>query len=467
LAERSGARAVILAAGRGTRMVSSQAKVLHPVGGLPIIEHVIRAAREGCQREPLVVTSSELPELEAYLRGRVETVRQKRPIGTGDALLAARSALHGESAVMVLSGDLPLLRGSSVATLLASFAASSAGAVLLTSVAADPAGFGRIVRRVDGRLAEIVEAADDQVREGAVEVNTGAYILQLPEAWDALARLAADTTRGELYLSWVPQVIEGGAETVPLTDPTESMQVNDRVQLAAAEAVMRDRTLHRLMLSGVTVTDPSATWVDCEVEVGSDTVIHPGTVIRGQTTVGSGCVLGPFAELHDCEVGDQCRIGRAHLSGCKLELGVDIGPFNRVRPGSDLGPHSHLGTFTEVVRSTIGAGSQVPHLSYVGDSELGEDVNVGAGSITANWDGEAKHRTVIEAGARLGSDTVLVAPVKVGRKAYTAAGSVVTSDVPEGALAVSRARQRNVEGWVARSRPGSRHVAEVRAEEES
>jgi bifunctional UDP-N-acetylglucosamine pyrophosphorylase/glucosamine-1-phosphate N-acetyltransferase len=448
-------------------MVSSQAKVLHPVGGLPIIEHVIRAAREGCQREPLVVISPEQPELESYLAGRVETVTQERPLGTGDALLAARAVLHGESAVMVLSGDLPLLRGSTLAALLSAFAASSNGAVLLTSRVDDPSGFGRIVRRTDGKLAEIVEAADDRARQGPAEVNTGAYVLQLPGAWDALARLAADTTKSELYLSWVPQVMAGGAETVLVADQSESMQVNDRVQLAAAETVMRDRTLRRLMLSGVTVTDPSATWVDCEVEVGPDTVIEPGTVIRGRTKIGSGCVLGPFAELLDCEVGAKCRIGRAHLSGCTLEIGVDIGPFNRVRPGSDLGPNSHLGTFTEVVRSTIGAGAQVPHLSYVGDSELGDDVNVGAGSITANWDGETKNRTIIEAGVRLGSDTVLVAPVRVGRNAYTAAGSVITSDVPDGALAVARGRQRNIEGWVARKRPGARPVAQVRTEEES
>jgi bifunctional UDP-N-acetylglucosamine pyrophosphorylase/glucosamine-1-phosphate N-acetyltransferase len=255
-------------------------------------------------------------------------------------------------------------------------------------------------------------------------------------------------------------MVAGGAVTVEATDPDEAIQVNDRVQLAQAEAALRRRTLRRLMLAGVTVTDPSATWVDCDVEVGADTVIAPGTVIRGKSRIGSDCVIGPFAELEDVEIGNGCRIGRSHLSGCKLADGVDVGPFNRVRPDSEMGPKTHLGTFTEVVRSRVGEGSQIPHLSYVGDAEVGRDVNYGAGSITANWDGQMKHRTVIADGARLGSGTILVAPVEVGEGAYTGAGSIVTNDVPQGSLAVARARQRNILGWVARRRAQATNATE-------
>ncbi|MHB8554556.1 MAG: bifunctional UDP-N-acetylglucosamine diphosphorylase/glucosamine-1-phosphate N-acetyltransferase GlmU [Candidatus Dormibacteria bacterium] len=458
-------RVVILAAGRGTRMQSARSKVMHEVGGLPMIEHLLRAAGEACPGTPLVVASAGQADLLAYLEGRAEAAVQARATGTGGALMAALPKLAAETSVLVLAGDMPLLRAATMERLVQTFRRAPVGAVVLTAVASDSRGFGRISRGADGRLLEIVEAADEPARPGPVEVNCGAYVFAVAAVEEALLRLPDENSQGELYLSWVPQSIAGGAVTVAVEDLAEALQVNDRVQLAAAEAAMRERTLQRLMLSGVTVTDPAATWVDCEVTVGRDTVIHPGTLLLGRTRIGSECVLGPFAELRDCEVGDRCQVGRSHLRGCKLDSGVDVGPFNRVRPGTELGSMSHLGTFNEVVRSRVGAGSQIPHLSYVGDSDLGDDVNVGAGSITANWDGENKQRTVVEDGARLGSDTILVAPVRVGRRSYTAAGSVVTSDVPAGALAVSRAPQRNILGWVARRRPGARPVAEIRAEE--
>jgi len=462
----AGIKVVVLAAGRGTRMASARSKVMHEVGGLPMIEHLLRLAREVGAGDPVVVASPAQTDLLTYLQGRAEVALQASPTGTGGAFLAAIPLLPRTAPVLVLAGDMPLLRAASLERLAEAFRDSSAGASVLTSTMADPTGFGRISRRPDGTLRAIVEEADGPAVAGPAEVNLGAYVFDLPAVERALRGLPTDNAQGELYLSWAPQAMEAGAVTVAAQDQLEGLQVNDRVQLAAVEAVMRTRTLRRLMLSGVTVVDPGATWVDCDVRVGVDTVIHPGTVLGGQTTIGSECVLGPFAELHDCEVGDRCQVGRSHLRGCKLDPGVDVGPFNRVRHGSELGPDSHLGTFNEVVRSRVGAGSQIPHLSYVGDSELGEDVNVGAGSITANWDGERKHRTVIEDGARLGSDTILVAPIRVGSRGYTAAGSVVTSDVPAGALAVARAPQRNILGWVARRRPRARPVAEVRGEGE-
>ncbi|MHB1501516.1 MAG: bifunctional UDP-N-acetylglucosamine diphosphorylase/glucosamine-1-phosphate N-acetyltransferase GlmU [Candidatus Dormibacteria bacterium] len=459
-------RAVILAAGRGTRMVSSRSKPLHEVGGLPMIQHVLRSVSEVVPEAPIVVVAPGDRALLAQLGDRAVAVIQATGSGTGAAVLAARAALGDAGAALVLPADMPLLSPESLRSLVATLQSTAAGAAALVAEVEDPASYGRIERDRGGGLLRIVEAADEPARRGAAEVNCGAYLFRLPQLWDALAELDSDNAQSELYLSWAPARIAGGCALVSLPDPTEALQINDRIQLARAEAAFRRRSLRRLMLAGVTVVDPESTWVDCDVRVGSDSVLHPGTVLRGSTVVGRHCELGPFAELDSCEVADGCRVGRSSLHGCRLEEGVDVGPFNRVRPGTVLGPRSHLGTFTEVVRSRVGAGSQVPHLSYVGDAELGDDVNVGAGTITANWDGIAKRRTVIEDGVRLGSDTILVAPIRVGKMAYTAAGSVLTGDVPPGSLAVARVPQRNLEGWVARRRRHGRPVAEVAEEED-
>ncbi|MGA8427355.1 MAG: bifunctional UDP-N-acetylglucosamine diphosphorylase/glucosamine-1-phosphate N-acetyltransferase GlmU [Candidatus Dormiibacterota bacterium] len=455
MSERSAARAVILAAGRGTRMRSRTPKVLHQVGGVSMLEHSLRAAESATSRPPILVVREPEDAAGLALAERAQLVIQSQPGGTAAALAEAQGALAGESVALVLPADMPLLSSGSLTRLLEALAGSQAGAAVLTANVREAQGYGRVVRSPGGGLSKIVEDADEPWDGSPAEVNLGAYAFALPDLWEALARLTADNAQGELYLSWIPQMVAGGAVTIEVSEPEEAIQVNDRVQLAAAEAALRGRTLRRLMLSGVTVVDPAATWIDCDVEVGEDTLIAPGTVIRGRSRIGSDCVIGPFAELEDVELGSGCRVGRSHLSGCKLADGVDIGPFNRVRPETLLGPMSHLGTFTEVVRSRVGEGTQIPHLSYVGDAELGRDVNVGAGSITANWDGQMKHRTVIKDGTRLGSSTVLVAPVEVGEDAYTGAGSVITSDVPAGSLAVSRSRQRNVLGWVARRRPKS------------
>jgi len=433
-------------------MRSRLAKVWHPVGGLPLVEHALRTCEAATAGRPIVVVAALDETAHASLGPRADLVLQENLNGTGGALAAARSQLAGEREVLVLPADMPLLRPTTLQALLDALAASGAGAAVLTTTRADARGYGRIVRNAEGQLSQVVEDADAPWDGTPAEVNLGVYAFSLPGLWQALAGLNSENAQGELYLSWVPQAAPGGAVTVPVADPDEAIQVNDRVQLAEAERALQQRTLRRLMLAGVTISDPYSTWIDCDVEVGADTVIWPGTVIRGRSRIGSECLVGPFAELDDVETGSGCRIGRSHLSGCKLADGVDVGPFNRVRPQSEMGPNSHLGTFTEVVRSRIGEGSQIPHLSYVGDAEIGRDVNYGAGSITANWDGLAKHRTQIADRARLGSGTILVAPVAVGEGAYTGAGSVITGDVPAGSLALSRVRQRNVIGWVARRR---------------
>ncbi len=434
-------------------MRSRLPKVLHPVGGLPLLEHSLRLALEAVGGTPLVVIPEQGAEpLRELLGERAETVVQPEPRGTGDALERALGVLPDVQVVLALPADMPLLPAAALRSLLQAREGVGAGAAMLTVVRADAGGFGRVERTPAGRFLRVVEEADQPWDGLPAEVNCGAYALRVGPAREALARLGPDNAQGERYLSWLPQLIEGEVVTVDLGEAELAVQVNDRLQLAEAEALMRRRTLERLMRSGVTVVDPAATWVDCEVEVGEDTTLHPGTVLRGRTRIGAGCQIGPFAEMEDVEVGEGCRVGRAHLCGCKLGAGVEVGPFNRVRPQSTLGPRSHLGTFTEVVRTTIGESTQVPHLSYLGDAELGADVNVGAGSITANWDGHEKHRTVVEDGARLGSDTILVAPVRVGEGAYTGAGSVITGDVPAQALGVARARQRNLPDYARRAR---------------
>ncbi len=442
----------MLAAGKGTRMRSRLPKVWHTAGGLSLLEHSVRIAEAVTAGRPILIVADKDDSIRAGLDKRAELLVQAVPKGTADALAAASSVLGREGVVLVIPGDMPLLTAASLGKLLHELEVTKSGAAVLTATISDARGYGRIEREPSGHLSRIVEDADEPWNGDPTEVNLGAYAFRLNRLWPALERLTADNAQGELYLSWLPQVVEGGAVTVESSEPDEAIQVNDRVQLAQAEAALHRRTLRRLMLSGVTFIDPGATWVDCDVEIGQDTVIAPGSVIRGASRIGRDCVIGPFAELENVEIGAGCRIGRSHLSGCKLADGVDIGPFNRVRPESELGPRSHLGTFTEVVRSRVGEGSQIPHLSYVGDADVGSDVNYGAGSITANWDGQTKHRTVIADGARLGSATILVAPVEVGEGSYTGAGSVITNDVPEGSLAVARSRQRNVLGWVARRR---------------
>ncbi|HVA21850.1 MAG TPA: bifunctional UDP-N-acetylglucosamine diphosphorylase/glucosamine-1-phosphate N-acetyltransferase GlmU [Candidatus Micrarchaeia archaeon] len=452
------ARVVILAAGRSTRMRSAVPKVLHPVAGRPLIDWVLDAAAGVTAEPPVVVVAPGSDALQRHLAGRAALTIQPHPRGTADAALCARPLCPGSAPLVVLYADAPLLRPGTVRQLVDRYTAAGAAAAVLTARAADPSGYGRVRRGPGGDFQSIVEERDlprdgesHPAAPGGTEVNAGVYVFDPTVLWPVLVRLRPANAQGELYLSEAPALM-GAVTTWELRDPEEMLGVNDRVQLAAAATVIRRRLLEALMRGGVTVEDPATTWVDAGVEVGTDTVLRPGTVLGGRTRVGRDCVLGPFAQLEDTEVGDRCRIAAAHLSGCRLGDGVAVGPFNRVRPGSVLEGGSRLGTFTELARTTLGPDTAVPHLTYLGDATIGGDVNVGAGTITANWDGLAKHPTVVGDGARLGSDTILVAPVTVGAGAYTGAGSVVTKDVPAGALGLARARQRNLLGWVARRR---------------
>lgn len=448
-------RAVILAAGQGTRMRSARPKVLHPLAGRPMLLHIVEAAALATGSPPVVVLGAGHAAVAEALDGAAATVLQPEPRGTGDALSSLPADMREDAPVVVVYGDLPLLRAETIRSLVRAQASTGAACVLLSVVPEDPSGLGRVVRGSSGRVERIVEERDlvpgDPV---PVECNAGAYVFSGARLWPVLERLTADNAQGEHYLTDVVAMLAPEVEAVLAADHEEGMGVNDRSQLAAAEAVLRRRRLRTLMLAGVTIEDPATTYVDASVRIGPDTVLRPMTVLRGDTVIGSDCEIGPMAQLRDVRVGDRVRIGASVVDEAEIGDGVEIGHFDRVRPGSVLGTGVSLGTHAEVKNSRVGAGSRINHFSCILDSDLGTAVNVGAGTVTCNYDGREKHRTVIEDGAFLGSNSSLVAPVRIGEGAYVAAASVVTRDVPPGALAIGRARQHNVERWRDRDRPG-------------
>jgi bifunctional UDP-N-acetylglucosamine pyrophosphorylase/glucosamine-1-phosphate N-acetyltransferase len=449
-----GPRAVILAAGDGTRMRSALPKVLHPLAGRALIHHVIDAAIAVTGRPPIVVVGPGRDDVVAAVGDRAECVEQPEPRGTGDALRCVPERLRERGEVLVMSGDVPLVRAETLGQLIDHHRRTRAAATLLTAMPANPRGLGRVYRDPEtGRVVRTIEERD--LPPGAMappEVGAGVYVFDGARLWPALGRISNDNAQGEYYLPDVLPLVGGHVEAMLLADPEEALGINDRCQLATAEAALRTRVLDRLMAGGVTVEDPATTYVDATVRVGRDSVIRPMSLLRGATVLGEGCEIGPLAQLYDVVAGDRVTIGASHVEASELGDGVVIGSFNRVRPGSVLASGVSLGTHAEVKNSRVGAGSRVNHFSCVLDSDVGEGVNVGAGTVTCNFDGEAKHRTVIEDGVFVGTNTTLVAPLTIHRDAYIAAGSLVNEDVPAGALAVGRARQRNVEGWAARRR---------------
>jgi bifunctional UDP-N-acetylglucosamine pyrophosphorylase / glucosamine-1-phosphate N-acetyltransferase len=432
-----GPRAVILAAGEGTRMRSATPKVLHPLAGRAMIDHVIDAALAVTGRAPVVVVGPGRGDLVAAIGARAECVEQAEPRGTGDALRSVPGHLRENGEVLVLSGDVPLVRPETLARLIDHHRRSRAAATLLTATPANPRGLGRVYRDPEtGRVVRTIEERD--LPPGAYappEVGAGIYVFNGALLWPALDRITNDNSQGEYYLPDVLPLLGGHVEAMLLSDPEEALGVNDR-----------------LMEDGVTIEDPTTTYVDAGVRVGRDSVIRPMTLLRGATVLGAACDIGPMAHLRDVLAGDRVIIGSSHLEACELGDGVVIGSFNRVRPGTTLATGVSLGTHAEVKNSRVGAGSRINHFSCVLDSEVGEGVNVGAGTVTCNFDGDSKHATVIEDGVFVGTNSTLVAPLTIHRDAYVAAGSLVNEDVPEGALAIGRARQRNVTGWAARRR---------------
>ena len=431
--------------------------MLHPLAGRPLVLHALGVAAEVTGRRPLVVVSPDQPEVSDAVASDADSVEQPHPRGTGDALRSIpeqQRPNHGP--LLVLSGDVPLLRAATLRSLLDHHQATGAAATLLTITPQDPKGLGRILRDPHtGRITAIREERDLQAtadQNTRPECNAGVYVFDAARLWPALDRLTTDNAQGEYYLTDVVALIEGPVEALEAQDALEALGVNDRVQLAQAAAEIRRRTLESLMLEGVTVEDPATTYVDPSVRVGRDSVLKPMTVLSGDTTLGEDCVVGPMAQLRDVHAGDRVSIGPSMLEECELADDVSIGAYVRIRPGTRLATRVQLGTHAEVKNSRIGAGSRISHFSAVLDSEVGEGVNIGAGTVTCNYDGVSKHGTTIGDNVFVGTDSILVAPLTIGDNAYVAAGSVITRDVPAGALAVERSEQRNVEGWSARRR---------------
>jgi bifunctional UDP-N-acetylglucosamine pyrophosphorylase/glucosamine-1-phosphate N-acetyltransferase len=437
-------------------MRSSTPKMLHPVCGRAMVAWPIIAAREAVAGQVVAIVSPN-QNIVAGLPDKVQIVTQPQPDGTGGAVRAALPLIEEAETVLVLSGDVPLLLAETISGLLESHAASGAAATMLTIELDDPGAYGRVVRSSSGEVERVVEAkaaGDASAEQLAIrEVNAGTYAFQAAPLAAALAGLSSDNAQGEYYLPDVLPALRAAGHTVGAhlaDDLAVTMGVNNRADLAAVETEARRRILEAHMLSGVTVVDPGSTWVDVGVEIAADVRIEPGSSLRGQTAVGAGSVVGPLSTLIDSRLGENATVPHSYLVECDVGDGAQVGPFAYLRPGAALERGAKAGTFVEIKNSQIGEGAKVPHLAYVGDAEVGAGSNLGAGSITANYDGFRKHRTVIGRNARIGVDTMLIAPVEVGDGAYTGAGAVIKGDVPEGALAVSENEQRNIEGYADR-----------------
>jgi bifunctional UDP-N-acetylglucosamine pyrophosphorylase / glucosamine-1-phosphate N-acetyltransferase len=448
--------AVVLAAGKGTRMKSSLPKVLHPVAGKPMLGWVLAAARAaGCTRIVVVVGHGGEQVRAAFAHDDLQWVVQREQLGTGHALLQAEDAVRAAGRLLVLSGDVPLLRAETLAQLLDA-AASGWGAMAVAELA-EPGALGRVVAHPGGTLDRIVEVTDASASERSLRLtNAGLYALPAPEIFTYLRALRSDNAKGEFYLTAALNAAARACHVlhlVPLADPSEGFGVNDRVELSAAHRVLLDRHSRALQLAGVTILDAASVTIEPSVEIAADSVIHPGVSLLGATTVGTGCTIHQGVWLRDTAVAGGATVEAYTVAdGARIGPRCRIGPFARLRPGTVLEEAARIGNFVEVKNSTLGAGSKANHLAYVGDASVGAGANLGAGVITCNYDGERKHKTEIGADAFIGSDTMLVAPVTVGERASTAAGSVVNQDVPAGALAVGRAKQRNLPGWADRKR---------------
>jgi bifunctional UDP-N-acetylglucosamine pyrophosphorylase/glucosamine-1-phosphate N-acetyltransferase len=457
------AAVVVLAAGQGTRMRSSTPKVLHPLGGRSMLGHVLAAAAPLGAGTTVVVVGAGRDMVEEHL-ARIAPgalpVLQEEQRGSGHAAAIALAAVPDlEGTVLLVNGDAPLLRTETVTALVAAHAEAGNTLTVLTAEVADPTGLGRIVRGDDGTVRAIVEERDATPDQRTIgEINAGVYVGDAAALRRSLGRIGTDNDQGELYLTDVLGVLVGeGARVggVRAEDPADVLGCNDRRELADRRRTLNDRVLDALMRNGVTVVDPLTTWVDVTAAVAPDAVLEPGTQLLGTTTVATGAVVGPDSTLVDTEVGPGAVVVRAHCLEAVIGPEVSVGPFAYLRPGTRLATGAKVGTFVETKNATVGEGSKVPHLSYVGDATIGTGTNIGAATVFVNYDGVAKHHTTIGDHARTGADNMFVAPVSVGDGAYTAAGSVITTDVPPGAMAVARAPQRNVAGWVRRRRSGT------------
>jgi len=450
---------VVLAAGQGTRMKSSLPKVLHTVAGLPIIVHVLRAIEPLKTSSIAVVVGHKADLVEDALADRapIQFVHQEPQLGTGHGLLQAESLLAGATGtLLLLAGDVPLVRPSTLRDLLETHRAAAAGLTVLTANVARPYGYGRILRR-NGQLIGIVEERDATDKQRKIrEINSGIYAFELAPLFDSLKQLAAENEQGEYYLPDIVSIYQRlnlPIETITLEDADEIKGINSQGELAEVNAIVRQGKNEELMAAGVTIDNPASTFVDADVTVGPDTVLHPGVILEGQTRIGAACEIHSGSRIVDSTLEDGVTIqNHCVITGSRIAKGARIGPFAHLRPESDIGAEVKIGNFVEIKKAAIGAGTKASHLAYLGDATIGQKVNVGAGTIICNYDGTKKHQTVIEDGAFIGSDSQLIAPVTVGKDAYVASGSSITDDVPAGALAVARGRQVNKPGWTTKKR---------------
>lgn len=459
---------IVLAAGAGTRMNSDTPKVLHPMAGRSMLAHALHSVAKVAPQHLVVVLGHDREKIAPAIRvladelGRtIDIAVQEEQLGTGHATACGLKALPDDFAgvVLVTSADIPLLDADTLADLVVTHAAEPAAVTVLTTTPPDPTGYGRILRTQDREVIAIVEQHDATRSQRAIrEVNTGVYAFDIVALRAALGKLRSDNAQHELYLTDVIAICRQEHQIVHANHVDDAVLVagvNDRVQLSDLAAELNRRIVAGHQRAGVTVIDPASTWVDVDVTIGRDTVIRPGTQLLGRTQVGTDCEIGPDTTLADVTVGDAASVIRTHGSDSAIGAGATVGPFSFLRPGTVLGAEGKLGAFVETKNSTIGTGTKVPHLTYVGDADIGEHSNIGASSVFVNYDGETKRRTTVGSHVRTGSDTLFVAPVTVGDGAYTGAGTVLRDDVPPGALAVSAGSQRIIEGWVERKRPGS------------
>jgi bifunctional UDP-N-acetylglucosamine pyrophosphorylase/glucosamine-1-phosphate N-acetyltransferase len=454
---------VVLAAGEGTRMKSSIPKVLHSISGRTLLGHVLHAVNGLNAKNLRIVVGAGRELVEDHVKQiapKATTVFQEHRGGTGHATQLALADIKVTGTVLVLAGDTPMLSSQSLAALLDVHHKGNFSASVMTAEHPDPTGYGRIIRSADGSLLRIVEERDATDEERAIyEVNSGVYAFDGAKLTAAIGKLKNDNSQGELYLTDVLEILRndgGSIAAVLIEDFIEILGVNDRAQLAESAALLRDQINEGLMKAGVTIVDPLSTWVDSTATVESDVTLLPGTWIAGSTTVAHGAIIGPRTTLLDCTVATGAQVIESHCTGAAIGADASVGPFTYLRAGTDLGASSKAGAFVEMKNAVVGQGSKVPHLSYVGDATIGEGSNIGAATIFVNYDGVEKHHTTVGDHVRIGSDSMLVAPVTIGDGAYTAAGSVITEDVPPGAIGVARAKQRNVLGWVLRKRSGTK-----------
>jgi len=433
--------AVLLAAGQGTRMKSNLPKVLHPLAGKPMLWHSLKAINQASTEKPVVVVGHGAEQVKEFVGESAISVIQEPQLGTGHAAMQAEPVLKGNADYVIITyADMPLLRGETFQQLVETQKKNSGPISMLTVIAEDPRGFGRIVRKEDGTVAAIVEEYVATAEQKAIkELNLGAYCFSADWLWDALARVQKNPRKGEYYLTdTIELAVKDGLPVQALIhdDLLETIGINTRVHLAEAESVVRQRINRDLMLAGVTMIDPASTYIEAGVTVGQDTVVMPNTYIQGETTIGEGCEIGPNTHIRNSRIGNRCKVFMSVMEGARLEDDVDMGPFARLRKGAHLMDHVHMGNFGEVKDSTLRPGVKMGHFSYIGNATVGANTNIGAGTITCNYDGQKKHPTEIGEDVFIGSDSMLVAPLKIGDRSRTGAGAVVTKDVPEDTLVV-------------------------------